>query len=110
MEEIAKKYDDVEVWHLYVREPHPQERKFKKYFPHKNYEHRLTYAKELRGLFNIQSPIVLDGLDEKVHLQYGNMPNAVYVVNKEGKVVYKANWTDSPVVDQILSELHAEKN
>lgn len=91
---------------MYVREPHPQERKFKKYFPHKNYEHRLAYAKELRELFNIQSPIVLDSLNEQVHLQYGNMPNAVYIVNKEGKVVYKANWTDSPVVDQILSELH----
>jgi hypothetical protein len=109
MEKIARKYDDVEVWHLYVREPHPQERKFKKYFPHQKYEDRVAYAKELRELFDIQSPIVLDGLDETVHLRYGNMPNAVYVVNKEGKIIYKANWTDSPVIDQILKQLHAEE-
>jgi len=94
---------------MYVREPHPQERKFKKYFPHKSYEDKIAYAKELRELFDIQSPIVLDGLDETVHLRYGNMPNAVYIVNKEGRIIYKANWTDSPVVDQILEQLRAEE-
>ncbi|MCH6568662.1 MAG: hypothetical protein IH794_01070 [Acidobacteria bacterium] len=105
IEEVAKKYDDAELWHLYVREPHPQERKFKKYFPHKNYEDRIAYAQELREVMNIESPIVLDGMDEKIHLRYGNMPNAVYVVDKKGNVVYKANWTDAPVVDEVLAEL-----
>ena len=95
---------------MYVREPHPQEKKFKKYFPHKKYEDRVAYARELRELFEIRSPIVLDGLDETIHLRYGNMPNAVYVVNKEGKIVYKANWTDSPVVDQVLEQLRAEEH
>ena len=60
-------------------------------------------------LFEIRSPIVLDGLDETIHLRYGNMPNAVYVVNKEGNIIYKANWTDSPVVDQVLEQLSAEE-
>ena len=92
IEEVAKKYDDAELWHLYVREPHPQERKFKKYFPHKNYEDRIAYAQELREVMNIESPIVLDGMDEKIHLRYGN-------------IVYKANWTDAPVVDEVLAEL-----
>ncbi len=105
IEEIAKKYDDVELWHLYVREAHPQERKFKRYFPHKNYEDRIAYAQELREVMNIESPIVLDGMDEKIHLRYGNMPNAVYVVDKKGNIVYKANWTDAPVVDEVLAEL-----
>ena len=109
IEKVAAKFDDVEVWHLYVREPHPQERKFKKYFPHKTYEDRVTYAQELRELFDIQSPIVLDGLDETIHLRYGNMPNAVYVVDKEGRIIYKANWTDSPVVDQVLEQLSVEE-
>lgn len=109
IEKVAQKYDDVEVWHLYVREPHPQERKFKKYFSHKSYEDRVAYAQELRELFDIHSPIVLDGLDETIHLRYGNMPNAVYIVNKEGKIIYKANWTDSPVVDQVLEQLRDEE-
>jgi len=109
IEEVAKKYDDAELWHLYVREPHPQERKFKKYFPHKNYEDRIAYAQELREVMNIESPIVLDGMDEKIHLRYGNMPNAVYVVDKKGNIVYKANWTDAPVVDEVLAELKDEE-
>jgi len=109
IEEVAKKYDDAELWHLYVREPHPQERKFKKYFPHKNYEDRIAYAQELREVMNIESPIVLDGMDEKIHLRYGNMPNAVYVVDKKGNIVYKANWTDAPVVDEVLAELQDEE-
>ena len=94
---------------MYVREPHPQERKSKKYFSHKKYEDRVSYVQELRELFEIRSPIVLDGLDETIHLRYGNMPNAVYVVNKEGNIIYKANWTDSPVVDQVLEQLSAEE-
>ena len=94
---------------MYVREPHPQEKKFKKYFAHKSYEDRVAYAQELRELLDIQSPIVLDGLDETIHLRYGNMPNAVYIVNKAGKIIYKANWTDAPVVDEVLAELHDEE-
>ncbi len=109
IEEVARKYHDAEIWHLYVREPHPQERKFKKYFPHKNYEDRIIYAKELREVMNIESPIVLDGMDEKIHLRYGNMPNAVYVVDKKGNIVYKATGTDAPVVDEVLAQLRAEE-
>ena len=75
----------------------------------RNYEDRVAYARELRELFEIRSPIVLGGLDETIHLRYGNMPNAVYVVNKEGNIIYKANWTDSPVVDQVLKQLRAEE-
>ncbi len=53
---------------------------------------------------------MLDGMDGAIHHRYGYMPNMVYVIDKAGKVMYKANWTDSPVVDQILTELHAEES
>ena len=109
IEEVAKKYTGAELWHMYVREPHPQERKFKKYFPHKNYEDRIAYAQELREVMNIESPIVLDGMDEKIHLRYGNMPNAVYVVDKKGNIAYKANWTVALVGDEGLAELQDEE-
>ena len=52
---------------------------------------------------------LMNGPDKTIHLRYGNMPNAVYVVNKEGNIIYKANWTDSPVVDQVLDQLSAEE-
>lgn len=109
MEKVAEKYEDVDVWHVYVEEPHPGERRFKKYSQHKNYEHRLAYARELRALLKIRSPILLDNLDGKIHHRYGYMPNMVYLIDKGGKVIYKANWTDSPVVDEVLQRLHAEK-
>jgi len=108
LEKLAKKYDDLEVWHLYVEEPHPQERKFKKYTQHENYEHRLAYAKELREILKIESPIVLDDLDGEIHHRYGYMPNMVYLIDKSGKVAYKANWTDSRAIDQILAQLGSE--
>ncbi len=108
LEQVARKYDDVDIWHMYVREPHAGDRKFKHYDNHKDYDHRLKYAVEMRGQLDITTPVVLDNMDEKVHLAYGNMPNMVYVIDKTGKVVYKANWTDTPVVDHVLEELHAE--
>ena len=37
------------------------------------------------------------------------MPYAAYIVNKEGKIIYTVNGTDTPVVDQVLEQLSAEE-
>ncbi len=106
MEELKEKYADRDVafFALYVREPHPGETGFKQYRKHESDEHKMEYARELARVKNLTLPVLVDGIDETTHVKLGNLPNFVYVVNKEGKVEYKATWLDADSVDEVLAE------
>ncbi len=110
MEELAKKYGarDVHFVCLYVREPHPGERAFRRYETHTSYDHKVRYARELVRLKAMNIPVIVDGIDEAVHRALGNLPNLAYVVDKRGRVVYKATWTNAEHIDELLSELTSE--
>lgn len=112
MEQLYKKYADRDVQFvcIYVREPHPGERAFRQYQKHTSFEHKVRYAKGLAQLKAMNVPVIVDGLDEAVHKMLGNLPNLAYVVNKEGKVVYKATWTNAEHIDELLSELTSESD
>lgn len=90
---------------MYVREPHPQERGFRQYRKHGSYEHKMEYARLLAEKHGLTIPVLVDGLDEKVHQLLGNLPNLVYVVNKQGRVEYKCTWTDADAIDEVLAEM-----
>ncbi|MFQ5914502.1 MAG: hypothetical protein ACE5JS_15110 [Nitrospinota bacterium] len=107
MEELQKKYADRDVlfFVMYVREPHPGETGFKQYRKHESYEHKLDYARELVNIKGLTVPVLVDGLDEANHVKLGNLPNIVYIVNKAGKVEYKATWLDADSVDEVLAEV-----
>ena len=110
MEHLAQKYADRDVQFvaIYVREPHPGERGFRQYQKHTAYEHKLRYAKELVRLKAMNIPVIVDGLDEGVHQALGNLPNLAYVVDKDGRVVYKSTWTNAEHIDELLSELTSD--
>ncbi len=112
MEELHGKYHDkgVEFFVIYSREPHAGERKyFKKYSQHTSYEHKQRYARELVEEFGMKVPVLVDDLDETVAKSFGWMPNMVYVIDKEGRIAYKASWTDQPRVDKVLDDLLTEQ-
>ena len=54
-------------------------------------------------------PVLIDGLDESTVKAFGGMANMVFVIDMEGKVAYKATWTDRPRVDNVLDDLLAEQ-
>lgn len=110
MEALARKYGDRDVQFvcLYVREPHPGERAFRQYEKHTSYDHKRRYARELVQLKGMNVPVVVDGIDEAVHRMLGNLPNLAYVVDKRGRVVYKATWTNAEHIDELLAELTSE--
>lgn len=110
MEQLARKYADRDVQFaaVYVREPHPEERAFRQYRKHQSMEHKMQYAKDLVRLKAMHVPVVVDGLDEATHRLLGSLPNLAYVVDKEGRVVYKSTWTNAEHIDEVLSELTSE--
>lgn len=109
MEELKGRWEDKDVQFVvvYSKEPHPQERKFKKYTQHKTYEQKMSYARELVDITEMSVPVAVDALDEATVKAYGSMPNMVFVVNKEGTIVYKSSWAESNWIDAVLEELTA---
>jgi hypothetical protein len=86
---------------IYVREPHPGEY----YGPHKTFDQKLKFARDCREQDGIVNPIGVDELDGSVHRLYGSMPNMVYIIDKNGKVAYKAMWTDHEEIRSVLANL-----
>jgi len=86
---------------IYVREPHPGEN----YGPHKNFEQKLEFARQCHDLDGIVNPVLVDDLEGTVHQLYGVLPNMVYIVSKEGRIVYKAMWTDHDEIRVVLDNL-----
>jgi hypothetical protein len=81
MEELQRKYADRDV------------------------EFFTMYVRELVQIKHLTIPVLVDGMDQAVHTQLGNLPNFVYVVNKDGKVEYKATWLLADAVDEVLAEM-----
>ncbi len=91
----------VESLTIYVREPHPGEH----YTQHTSWEQKIEYALDCRAQDGILNPLVVDDIEGTVHRAYGVMPNMVYIVDKGGKVAYKAMWTDHAEIEAVLENL-----
>ncbi len=94
---------------VYVREAHPGERAYREDSQHKDFTQKLSYARELVAREHLTGPVLVDGMDEGVHRQYGSLPNMIYVIDKAGNIAYKATWTVAEEVDQVLEELTADE-
>ena len=88
---------------IYTREAHPGEN-----VPgHDSFERKLACAKLLREEAGIGRDILVDDLDGTVHRAYGLMPNMTWVIDRGGRVVYKANWTGAANVEAFLDRFLA---
>jgi len=106
---LAKDYPDVEFLVVYVREPHPGER----IGPHSSMEEKIENAKGLRSLYGEYRKVVVDSLDGDMHTKYGLRSNSIYVINPEGQVIYRCDWTVSSELKKVLDnrdQLHRNEH
>lgn len=105
LNELSEEYRDhgFEFLTVYVREPHPGEH----YGAHRTWEQKLQYARDCRAQDDIETPVLIDDLEGSVHRLYGTLPNMIYVVDKDGRVAYKAMWTDHVELRAVLDNLKA---
>jgi len=87
---------------VYVREAHPGEN-----FPHHaSFEKKLEHAEKLREVENVNEiPILIDDIHGTTHRAYGLLPNMVYLIDREGTVVYKSDWSDADELDGVCTGL-----
>lgn len=54
---------------------------------------------------HIRIPILIDDLYGTIHKAYGLRPNMIYLIDREGTVVYKSDWTDSHELKEMCESL-----
>ncbi|MGE5220144.1 MAG: peroxiredoxin family protein [Chloroflexota bacterium] len=91
----------VSFFLLYTRESHPAEN----YGPHHSFEQKLSYARDLRRLEKVQFPIIVDHLDGRIHRAYGVWPNALFVIHRDGRLIFRSNMANDRELRQFLQDL-----
>jgi alkyl hydroperoxide reductase subunit AhpC len=94
---------DVSFFLLYTRESHPAEN----YPSHGSWEQKLSQARDLQRLENVQFPIIVDHLDGKIHRSYGTWPNALFVIHRDGRLILRSNMANHCELRQFLDDLMA---
>jgi hypothetical protein len=105
LNQLYRRYRDkgFEFFTVYVREPHPGEQ----YGPHRSGEQKIKFAHDCREKDSVETPILVDDLEGTVHRAYGTMPNMVFLIDKNGRIAYKAMWTDHEEIAAVLANLLA---
>ena len=100
---LQEEFDTVSFFLLYTRESHPADN----YTAHNSFEQKLAYARDLKRLENIQYQILVDHLDGRIHRAYGVWPNALFVIHKDGRLIFRSNMANHGELRQFLNDLLA---
>lgn len=88
---------------LYTRESHPAEN----FGAHTSFEQKLSYARKLQQLEDIRLPILVDHLDGRIHRAYGLWPNALFVIHKDSRLIFRSNMANHAELRQFLEDIVA---
>ena len=103
---LKAKYADVEFLVIYVREAHPGSR----IAPHADYDEKLRFARLLRDALGESREFLIDPVSGDLHRAYGLYPNMVYVIDPDGRVVYRLDWAHSKRVERVLERRELDSN
>jgi hypothetical protein len=86
---------------LYVREAHPGA----DIQSHTSTAQKTSCAVRLKSEDGETRTVFVDDLDGTAHTAYGSMPNAVFIINKRGCVVYRTDWNNPIATKKALLAL-----
>lgn len=97
--------EQVEMFFVYSRERHPGERGYQDFRQTTTTDERMAYAKMMSGITDV--PIAVDPADEPTLKDYGIVPNAAFVIDREGYIVFKSQWADVHKIREVIDQLLA---
>jgi len=98
MAAIVRKYPNVSFSILYVREAHPGLA-----IPsHKNIDKKIDCALCLRSDDGEGRAILIDNIEGTAHQAYGSYPNAIFIINKMGCIVFQSDWNNPNATNRAL--------
>jgi hypothetical protein len=71
------------------------------------FEQRLGHALRLNKEEKVPFPIIVDGIENEVRRLYQALTNPVFLVDRNGVLVYKSSWTWGPDLETALTEMMA---
>jgi len=105
MENLKDKFPNVGFLLIYVREAHPGERTTE----HRTLKQKINLATKTKKLYGENRVILIDNLNGDFHLQYGGLPDMLYIINTEGTVVFRGDWNNPAKVSEVLSTLNKNR-
>ncbi len=105
MVRLSSEYENVDFVVLYVREAHPGAR----ISQHREMTEKVACARRLDDGGGDRRLVLIDDMDGSVHKAYGGFPNAVFIVNRNGCVVFASDWNDPQATGQALKLLQEGK-
>lgn len=102
---LQKKYstDEVELFVVYSRERHPGEPGYREFKQTTTDDEKMHYAQMLGELTDLK--VAVDSIEMETLKQYGMVPNAAFVVDRDGLLVFKSQWSDSNKVEYVIDSL-----
>lgn len=105
MSRLDAHHDNVSSAILYVREAHPGNN-----VPsHKSFEDKQECAQTLKQEDGETRLILVDDFAGTAHKAYGGYPNSVFIINRNGCVVFRAKWNNPVSTAKALDALVAGK-
>ena len=105
MLKLKEMYPELNFLLLYIREAHPGS----KTPAQQTMEEKLENAKQMQQLYNETRTILVDDIQGTAHQLYGSMPNMVYVIDRDGTVLFRANWNDFDKIKEVLATVPEHK-
>lgn len=104
MARLVSLFPTVNFSVLYVREAHPGSN-----IPsHKSAAEKVSCAIALKNDQEIRS-ILIDDIKGTAHDAYGGYPNAVFIINRNGCIVYRSDWNNVSAIKKALNRLLSGK-
>lgn len=98
MNSLKAKFPDVEFLLVYVREAHPGSR----IGAHTDMGNKTGLARKTQAASTETREILIDDVAGTMHRAYGAFPNLVYVIDPEGRVAYRLDWSSAKMVETFL--------
>jgi len=105
MSDLGADSDTVDSVILYVREAHPGAA-----IPaHGSIEDKRSCVRRLIDEDGERRTVLVDGIDGAAHAAFGGLPNAVFIINRNGCVLYRADWNNPAATRKALADLLADR-
>lgn len=99
---VADRHPEARFVLLYVREAHPGGRTD----AHGTWKEKREAAERLREEWDEWRDVWVDDLEGTAHRMLGSLPVMMYVLDTEGRIVLRANWSDPDAADEALNALN----
>lgn len=105
MADLVKRHPNSSFAILYIREAHPGAQ-----IPqHQNMADKLVCARLVAEAADEGREVLVDDIEGTAHQAYGSYPNAVFIINKNGCVLFRSDWNDAAATGRALALLEAGK-